>query len=385
MGLFTEKYNTPFDNESSRRPYNEKPAAQHLKPAGYMTTRSAIFMGFTLVSLCIELLFEGTILWWPLLCSFAVLLFWTFTFRFFMPRKLAILSFIACVGLFYGTCVASMKFFGWCSASACAGFVPMALGMMTLSRFCADGEEEYRPASIVKEVLLPYIGAALTALAGTFIASLAERDYIFVSLLSATTILVIGAWAYSVFTGTPHYLTSRELTEFWNIPVADFEEFRRFCIARAEFALTCAGAVAVAFAAAYFLEPGIASLVITPAVMLVATGLSYLMIVTGRPGDRRSIFGTRYFMSEAMIGAAFVMLPFINFLPGRPALTTIVTVFVFAVCADILVTGLLAVIRRRLIFVSKSKYIDGLPFYLILVSCVIMIFETAIYRIPGLI
>ena len=384
MGLFTEKYNTPFDNESSRRPYNEKPTAQHLKPAGYMTTRSAIFLGFTLVSLCIEFLYEGTLLWWPVLCSFAVLTVWTFTFRFFMPRKLAILSFIACIGLFYGACVASNIVFGWCSTSACSGFVPMALGMMTLSRFTADGEEEYRPASVIKEGYLPYLGAVITALAGTFITSLAERDYIFISLLSATTILVIGAWMYSVFSGTPHYLTSRELTEFWNIPVADFEEFRRFCIARAGFALICAGAIAVSGASAFFLEPYIASLVITPAALLVATGLSYLMIVTGRPGDRKSIFGTRYFMSETMIGAAFVILPFINLLPEKPSLTTAVTVFIFAVCGDILVTGLLAVIRRRLIFVSKSKYVDGLPFYLILISCVIMIFETAIYHIPGL-
>jgi hypothetical protein len=177
---------------------------------------------------------------------------------------------------------------------------------------------------------------------------------------------------------------SKELTEFWNIPVADFEEFRRFCIARAGFALTCAGAIAVSGASAFFLEPSIASLVITPAALLVATGLSYLMIVTGRPGDRKSIFGTRYFMSETMIGAAFVILPFVNLLPEKPSLTTAVTVFIFAVCGDILVTGLLAVIRRRLIFVSKSKYVDGLPFYLILISCVIMIFETAIYHIPGL-
>lgn len=384
MGLFTEKYNTPFDNESSRRPYNEKPTALHIKPAGYMTTRSAVFMGFTLVSLCIEFIFEGQHLWWPALCSFAVLMFWTFTFRFFMPRKLAILSLIACIGLFYGACLASSKL-GWCSPSACAGFVPMALGMMTLSRFCADGEEEYRPASPVKEILLPYIAAAAASLAGTFITAIAEKSYIFISLLAATAILIFGAWAYSAITGTPHYLTSRELTEFWNIPVADFEEFRRFCIARAEFALVCAGSIAISLAASNFLKPEISSIVITPAALLASVGLGYLMIVTGRPGDRKSIFGTRYFMSEALIGAAFVMLPFINSLPGGPSLNAVVTVFVFAVCGDILVTGLLSVIRRRLIFVSKSKFIDGLPFYLILVSYVIMLFETAVYHIPGLI
>lgn len=384
MGLFTEKYNTPFDNESSRRPYNEKPTALHIKPAGYMTTRSAIFLGFTLVSLCLEFIFEGQHLWWPALCSFAVLLFWTLTFRFFMPRKLAILSLIACIGLFYGACFASSKL-GWCSPSACAGFVPMALGMMTLSRFCADGQEEYRPAEIVKEVLLPYLAAASSALAGTFVSGLFERRYIFISLLAATTILIICVWVYSTISGTPHYLTSKDLTEFWNIPVADFEEFRRFCIARAEFALVCAGAIAVSLACSHFLKPEIASIVITPAVLSVAVGLGCLMIVTGRPGDRKSIFGTRYFMSEALIGAAFVMLPFINSLPGGPSLNTVVTVFVFAVCGDILVTGLLSVIRRRLIFVSKSKFIDGLPFYLILVSYVVMLLETAIYHIPGLI
>ena len=147
----------------------------------------------------------------------------------------------------------------------------------------------------------------------------------------------------------------------------------------------CAGSIAISLAASNFLKPEISSIVITPAALLASVGLGYLMIVTGRPGDRKSIFGTRYFMSEALIGAAFVMLPFINSLPGEPSLNVVVTVFVFAVCGDILVTGLLSVIRRRLIFVSKSKFIDGLPFYLILVSYVIMLFETAIYHIPGLI
>ena len=384
MGLFTEKYNTPFDNESSRRPYNEKPTAQHLKPAGYMTTRSAVFLGFTLVSLCIEFLFEGGLLWWPVLCSFAVLMFWTFTFRFFMPRRFAILSLIVCIGLFYGACTASAKM-GWCSPAACAGFVPMALGMMTLSRFAADGEEEYRPASIVREVMLPYLAAVSTALAGTFVTALSERSYIFISLLAATAILIFCAWAYSAVTGTPHYLTSKELTEFWNIPVADFEEFRRFCIARAEFALTCAAAIVASYAVSYFLDAETASLVIIPAALLISVGLSYLIIITGRPGDRKSIFGTRYFTSEVLIGSAFVILPFIRLLPDQPSLTSIATVFVFAVCSDILVTGLLSVIRRRLIFVSKSKFIDGLPFYLILVSYVIMLIETAVYQIPGLI
>ena len=67
-----------------------------------------------------------------------------------------------------------------------------------------------------------------------------------------------------------------------------------------------------------------------------------------------------------------------------PNVLHLLIALVFICATDIVITGLLSVIRRRLIFVSKSKYIDGLPFYLILISLVVMLAETCLYSLPGL-
>ncbi len=76
MGLFTEKYNTPFDNEQMRRPVDEKFTASHIRPAKYLSTRASLLLGYTLVSLCLEFMIAGNAIWWPVACSFACLFVW---------------------------------------------------------------------------------------------------------------------------------------------------------------------------------------------------------------------------------------------------------------------------------------------------------------------
>ena len=89
MGLFSNKYNTPFDNEDMRKiRHVGKPRASHIKATGYMTTRSALFLGYTLISLCIIYSVGNVLVWWPIACAAAVLLVWSVTFRFFIHPKL---------------------------------------------------------------------------------------------------------------------------------------------------------------------------------------------------------------------------------------------------------------------------------------------------------
>ena len=72
MGLFSNKYNTPFDNEDMRRVRHVgKPKATHVKATGYMTTRSALFLGYTLISLCMLYSLGNTAVWWPAACAAA--------------------------------------------------------------------------------------------------------------------------------------------------------------------------------------------------------------------------------------------------------------------------------------------------------------------------
>ena len=83
------------------------------------------------------------------------------------------------------------------------------------------------------------------------------------------------------------------------------------------------------------------------------------------------------------MAAAFISLLFLKN-KEIPNVLHLLIALVFICATDIVITGLLSVIRRRLIFVSKSKYIDGLPFYLILISLVVMLAETCLYSLPGL-
>ena len=100
MGLFTEKYNTPFDNEEMRRPVDEKYTAAHVRPARYLSTRASFLLGYTMVSLCLEFMISGNVIWWPVACSFACILAWAITLRFFMPRNLSVITFVFVLALF---------------------------------------------------------------------------------------------------------------------------------------------------------------------------------------------------------------------------------------------------------------------------------------------
>ena len=117
--------------------------------------------------------------------------------------------------------------------------------------------------------------------------------------------------------------------------------------------------------------------------MLKALSVGSIMVYAAKHNFRSSIFGLRFFISEVSIAASFISVIFlVN--PGYPKITHLLIALVLIVATDTIITGIMSVIRRRLIFVSKSKYIDGLPFYLILISLVIMLAETCLYSIPGL-
>ena len=108
------------------------------------------------------------------------------------------------------------------------------------------------------------------------------------------------------------------------------------------------------------------------------------MSACARHNFRRSIFGLRYFVSETAIGAQFLAVFFLSRQEQIPSFFSIAVAVILAILADTMLTALLSVIRRRQIFVTKSRYIDGLPFYLILTSLICMIVETCLYSLTGL-
>ena len=382
MGLFTEKYNSPFDNEQTRRKIDDKISASHIKPARYLTTRSSLLLGYALVSLCLEFLISGNVIWWPIACSLLCILVWSLTLRFFMPRNLSVLSFAFVMALFIAAGEFSYRL-GLCTQYAVVGFVPMAIGIMSLARFKEDNSDIFTTPRFGGEVMLPYLIAVVCSLFGTLITYIFEKRYLFVSLLASVMFLILMSWAISKITGAPRCATSKQLTEFWDIPVADISELRRFLSARGEFAVVSIICTVILYVLKIIADDDWFRITVIPICVSSALVLGSIGVYAAKHNFRRSIFGMRYFISEVSISAAFMSLVFlVN--PGIPKVSHILIALVFACASDIVMTGLLSVIRRRLIFVSKSKYIDGLPFYLILISLVVMLAETCLYSLPGL-
>ena len=382
MGLFTEKYNTPFDNEQMRRPVDEKFTASHIRPAKYLSTRASLLLGYTMVSLCLEFMISGNAIWWPVACSFVCLLAWAITLRFFMPRNLSVITFALVLALFIAVGEYSYQL-GFCVPHAIAGFIPMAIGIMSVARFKDDDNDKFTRPAFGSEVMLPYAIALVCSVFGTVITYIFEKRYLFVSLLASVMFLIVMSWAISKISGVPRCATSKKLTEFWDIPVANVSELKRFLSARGEFAAVCLVCTAALYVLKIFTDGDLFRLAAIPAVMFVVLLMGSIMVYAARHNYRSSIFGLRYFISEVSTAAAFISILFlVN--PGFPKIWHLLIALALIICTDIIITGLLAVIRRRLIFVSKSKYIDGLPFYLILISLVIMLAETCLYSIPGL-
>lgn len=382
MGLFTEKYNSPFDNEQTRKKIDDKISVIHIRSAKYLSTRSSLFLGYSMITLCLEFMISGNIIWWPVACSLTCLLLWSLTLRFFMPRNLSVISFAFITALFIVACEFSYRM-GLCTPYAAVGFIPMAIGIMSLARFKKDDNDVFTRPQFVSEVFFPYFVALICSVFGTLISYIFERRYLFVSLLASVMFLIVMSWAVSRITGVPRCASSKSLTEFWDIPVADISELKRFLIARGEFALVCVLCITALYFLKIFIEDDLFRITALPVSEFIALLTGSVAIYAAKHNFRRSIFGLRYFISEASIAAAFSALLFlVN--PGMPKIPHLIVSTVFACATDVVMTGLLSVIRRRLIFVSKSKYIDGLPFYLILISLVVMLAETCLYSIPGL-
>ena len=382
MGLFTEKYNSPFDNEQTRRKIDEKITVFHIRPARYLTTRSSLFLGYTILSLSLEFMISGNRIWWPVACAFLCTIVWSLTLRLFMPRNLSVLSFAFVLGLFITACEFSYRF-GFCTPYAAVGFIPMAIGIMSLARFKDDENDAFTKPAFGGEVMLPFFIGTICSVCGALISYVFEKRYLFVALLASVMFLIIMSWAISRLTGVPRIATSKKLTEFWDIPVADVSELRRFVCARGAFSFICCVCAAGLYVLKIFVEPDMFRILALPVSEIAALLLGSIVVYVARHNFRRSIFGLRYFISEVAIVAAFMALLFLV-RQDFPKITHLIVAALFACSTDIVMTGLLSVIRRRLIFVSKSRYIDGLPFYLVLVSLVVMLAETCLYSLPGL-
>ncbi len=385
MKIKEKKNSTPFDTAIKSDAAGSALSAKHVRPARFMTTRAAVFMGLTILSLCFSIACDNNYVTSGLMllvCCF----FYSLTFRFvrFSQPVLNSLFFLLCPMICWGVYFADLKLIGFIPENMrilfsmspvfplC--FVPMATGFAVLSVLMPDGKEEKERPSVLKEVIQPAFFALVSSCFGSLIAGLFERRTVFAATLLSVLFLIGLSALISLITRSPRFFTSKRLTEYWDIPVADMSELRRFFFARLEYIIVLFVTAAVMYLICMFFG-NVTAPFMMPVAIASSVMLATAMIAAGRPADVDSLFGTKLFLFEIISGAAFVCVPFAKCAEAEPKVM-IAGLFLFFACAgDFLVSGLISVIRRRQIFVEKNNYTDGLPFMMIMLSLLIMVAE----------
>ena len=374
MGLYSEKYNSPFDTSESRRSLDTEPKAVHLKPSRYLTSRAAVFMGLTVISMDLSLVFAAHI-GWTLAAFTAVFILWLVSLRFITDRRFTpAMLFVICLVMQVPPMLFPKLFADTLPETA----IPFALGLFTLNAMKEDNREEASAPAVLEECVVPFVFASGASIAGFFGAELFERKFVFEEIIISVMFLIMVAYVISKSGGAPYFFTSKKLAEFWDIPVADFRETLTFIKAKVRFALILILDIILAFVLETFIpDRKLFLLICSPACLVIMLAASY--IINAKARDTESFFGGRFLVYELFISSAAVASLFI--ISEKPGLKAILLIFSVIFISDILLTSLFAVIRRRQIFVSRSKYLDGLLFMMTLVALFVMIAESALYGI----
>jgi len=379
MGLYTEKYTSPFDNIDDRQSINATPRASHIKPPKYLSTRSALFMGMAIISLNLGMHLEENA-WFVMASAVVFFIFWGCTFRFITKKSL--LPFLCFIYmLFFGAIQYLFK--DIVSFKYIFAMIPFSLGLMTLTAANKDGAEEYRRPESITECVIPFLYAIASSLVAYYINGLFEVQYFFSMLLISVVFLMVLSWILTKGTKSPYFFTSKRLSELWDIPVSNSDNVKLFCISKGIFALTTAIATVACFVSVYFIKsiyPEIVNIIPMPIISVVMLISIYIVFAFGP--NPKSLFGTRFFVYEAFLATASLSAPFEY--KSDTGILVVVLFYVMTLFVDIVITAVFAVIRRQQIFVSKSKYVDGLPFMMVFVSLFVMLMECCLYQVSPL-
>ncbi|MBP5261621.1 MAG: hypothetical protein J6Z43_05810 [Clostridiales bacterium] len=358
----------PFEAEGGAGLYGHKPHVRHVRQPRYMSTRSSVFLALTVSGLDLALMSEVP-LYLPFILALEMILFWCFTLRFLRTSWAApaVAFLMMCPAFAFGYFFRSVLLAGSMSV------VALGLGCMSGLNL-DDAEEDVRPA-VWKEVLIPFLFASAASAVSYFGGFLFEKRYLFVSNIIAVSFLILTSIFISKTSGSRYFFTSKRLTEFWDIPVAEFSQLKIFISAKLRYLITLLWCFAAVYAIWFFVPFSWKNYLFMPAATLSVLPFIYLMPMKGRHAE--SLFGTRYFMFESYISSIMSSM-FFTVRPETLSISRIIYVFLLFVGTDIIGSALLAVIRRRQIFVSRSKYIDGTPFMLTMFSLLIMLVEISI-------
>ena len=362
--------NLPFDAEGGAGLYGKKPHVMHVSPPRYMTTRASIYMAFTAIGLNVSYMAGDHSILIPIAVSALLVLIWSFTFRFLRARWSAPL-----VVLIFSLMVEAAGFF--LNINTLASSLSLAiLGLGAIQFIPMDDADKDTVPAMWKEVIVPYLFALVSSLFGYGSGFIFETRYLFISNIMSVTFLILVSIFISKTSGSRYFFTSKSLTEFWDIPVAEFAQVKIFALAKAKFTVGVLLCFIVLFAVNHHFQTEWIHHVYLP--LALVTVMPFIYLVPKYDHSKRSAFGTKHFLFEMCISASVISMFFVHF-NDSISIAKMIYAFVLIVGTDIIGSALLAVIRRRQIFVSRSKYIDGTPFMMTMFSLLIMLAECCLY------
>ena len=362
--------NLPFDAEGGAGLYGKKPRVMHVSPPRYMTTRSAVFMAFTAIGLNMSYMAGDHSILIPAGISALLVLLWSFTFRFLRAKWSA-----PVVVLLFSLMVETAGFFLDIKTLA-SSMSLVVLGLGALQFIPLDDAEKDTSPKAWREVFVPYLFAFVSSLFGYSSGFIFETRYLFISNIMSVTFLILVSIFISKTSGSRYFFTSKSLTEFWDIPVAEFVQVKIFALAKAKFTIAVFLSFIVLFAVNHHFQTEWIHHLYLPLALVVV--MPFIYLVPKYDHNKRSAFGTKNFFFEMCIAASVISQFFVHY-NDSITIAKIIYAFVLIVGTDIIGSALLAVIRRRQIFVSRSKYIDGTPFMMTMFSLLIMLAECCLY------
>ena len=374
------KVDTPFDNYKER---SKEPDGIHVGRVSaapfFLGQKAVIFLVGIVLTLSMKCESFGSFFSWSALLALMILI-WSFSLRLFVPQRNLCLNiflnfiYVTLFGIGYSYLASS--FMAEVPALLTGNLISVAdmyyLTPMAIA-FAVMCDHEYERPNFKWNILLPTgvgMGAMLLA---TVICKIAGVTKGFVSIMLASLILFILSYVLSALLKHGVYFSpAPQHNIFTDVPIREPLEFRKFMTFKliltllSFFAVSVAGLCLNMIPAKYGLElfsPLIVALIFGGSMFLVFK----LPMFKSNEEKKELRDLVRYY--EYPVVSVFVSIP----LSGNFSYLKYAIYILLVVCADILLTGLIISIPRRLILSNRSRNTEGAPAILLIISLIVMV------------
>lgn len=349
MAIFKKNTYAPFDDIAKKEDVVEQKASLVVSAErdGY-SFRGAVFTIACVVSLCWIFAYCGQIL--VSLGAFAVyVVYWAFTFRFLERKSLVPLNLFLNVALAAAPCGI---FHSLIDPKLFFALVPLTFGVTVLGSIPADGRQQYEYYPLSK-YFVNVISALIAAGVSEAVFRIIDCKYMAPRIMVASLIMALFPIIEDKLWGSHTMLSGRSLSGSAVLPKTEFDTLNVFVSGRLKFIgvslASYAAALGLAFACGKYsdLDP--------VCVRAIGAALMFAIIIAIAKNTRMPF--------EAFIP--------ILFFARSDSLVT----FLIVAATDILIRGFITVTRRKSIFHTRNKFVDGIPAMLMTVGIFIMIAE----------